>query len=61
MLYTRVCVRAQILADLGSQRDRVALSIAQKLAKVKEVELAARIKEVRARARPMNASLWHMA
>jgi len=38
--------RAKILADLGSQRDRVALSIAQKLAKVKEVELAARIKEV---------------
>ncbi len=38
--------RAKILLDLGSQRDRVALSIAQKLAKVKDVQLAARIKEV---------------
>mmetsp|Transcript_22973 Transcript_22973/g.63455 ORF Transcript_22973/g.63455 Transcript_22973/m.63455 type:complete len:940 (-) Transcript_22973:763-3582(-) len=38
--------RASVLADLSSQRDRVALSIAQKLAKVKEVALVARIKEV---------------
>ncbi len=37
-------VRAKILMDLGSQRDRVALSIANKLAKVKEVEALARIK-----------------
>ena len=36
--------RNKILLDLGSQRDRVALSIANKLAKVKEVEASCRIK-----------------
>ncbi|KAG2482118.1 hypothetical protein HYH03_018925, partial [Edaphochlamys debaryana] len=38
--------RDMILRDLGSQRDRVALSIAQKLSKVKDVQMASRIKEV---------------
>ncbi|GFH08881.1 coiled-coil protein required for normal flagellar motility [Haematococcus lacustris] len=38
--------RTKILMELGSQRDRVALAIAQKLAKVKEVQLTTRIKEV---------------
>ncbi|PNH11949.1 hypothetical protein TSOC_001169 [Tetrabaena socialis] len=38
--------RNLILRDLGSQRDRVALSIAQKLSKVKEVHMTSRIKEV---------------
>lgn len=36
--------RSKMLNDLSSQRDRVALSIAQKLAKVKEVETTIRIK-----------------
>ena len=36
--------RGKMLNDLSSQRDRVALSIAQKLAKVKEVETVIRIK-----------------
>eukprot|EP00798_Chlamydomonas_sp_ICE-L_P024336 gene24336-9952_t len=38
--------RAKILKELASQRDRVALAIAQKLAKVKEIELSVRIREV---------------
>ncbi|GAX79502.1 hypothetical protein CEUSTIGMA_g6943.t1 [Chlamydomonas eustigma] len=39
-------IRNKILLDLGSQRDRVALSIANKLAKVKEVEAQGRIKDL---------------
>ncbi|KXZ45417.1 hypothetical protein GPECTOR_55g323 [Gonium pectorale] len=38
--------RDMILRDLGSQRDRIALAIAQKLSKVKDVQMASRIKEV---------------
>ncbi|GFR42867.1 hypothetical protein Agub_g3858 [Astrephomene gubernaculifera] len=38
--------RDMILRDLGSQRDRIALSIAQKLSRVKEVQMTSRIKEV---------------
>ncbi|GLI69727.1 hypothetical protein VaNZ11_014402 [Volvox africanus] len=38
--------REMILRDLGSQRDRVALSIAQRLSKVKDVQMTSRIKEV---------------
>ncbi|KAG2431406.1 hypothetical protein HXX76_009421 [Chlamydomonas incerta] len=38
--------RDTILRDLGSQRDRVALAIAQKLSKVKDVQMTSRIKEV---------------
>mmetsp|Transcript_40583 Transcript_40583/g.90203 ORF Transcript_40583/g.90203 Transcript_40583/m.90203 type:complete len:924 (-) Transcript_40583:938-3709(-) len=45
-LKKREAEHAKILMELGSQRDRVALSIAQKLAKVKEVEQNVRIKEV---------------
>ncbi|EFJ42885.1 coiled-coil protein required for normal flagellar motility [Volvox carteri f. nagariensis] len=38
--------REMILRDLGSQRDRIALSIAQRLRKVKDVQMTSRIKEV---------------
>lgn len=38
--------RSAVLRELASQRDRVALAIAQKLAKVKDVAAGARIKEM---------------
>ncbi|KAG1674725.1 hypothetical protein FOA52_013560 [Chlamydomonas sp. UWO 241] len=37
---------SRVVMELGSQRDRLTLSIAQKLAKVKEVEASARIKDL---------------
>lgn len=38
--------RSAVLRELASHRDRVALAIAQKLAKVKDVQAGARIKEL---------------